>query len=148
MKSETTSTIAVQFAVPVEKLTVDEVVRWVDLARETHTGEISVRFMGLAEAHTLNRKFRQIDKPTNVLAFPSDHPDIVGDLAICVPLALREAHVQGKSLLSHLAHLVIHGTLHLCGFDHQTKKEAQQMELLESNLMDRLGFSNPYREYG
>ena len=148
MSIESTTSVAVQFAVPVENVCSVDVVQWVDLARDPQLGEVCVRFMGLNEARMLNQKFRKVDKPTNVLAFESDHEDILGDLAICVPVAVQEAQEQGKSISSHLAHLVIHGTLHLCGFDHQTDQEAQRMESLESDLMHRLGFLDPYSEYG
>ena len=148
MTVETITSVAVQFAEPVVGISDDEVVVWVALARRTPSGEVSVRFMGLDEARMLNRQFRHIDEPTNVLAFQSDHQDILGDLAICVPLALQEAREQGKSISSHLAHLVIHGTLHLCGLDHQTEEEALVMEALESDLMHKLGYPDPYNEYG
>ena len=148
MTVEASASVAVQFAEHVEGISGDEVVEWVEFARRTHSGEVSVRFMGLVEARMLNRQFRNIDKPTNVLAFQSDHQDILGDLAICIPLALQEAREQGKSISAHLAHLVIHGTLHLCGLDHQTEQEAQRMESLESDLMHRLGYPDPYHEYG
>lgn len=145
---ESTSSVAVQFANPVENVSDEEVVEWVELARGNRSGEVNVRFMGLEEARVLNQKFRNIDKPTNVLAFSSDLQEILGDIAICVPLAMQEAQEYGKSISSHLAHLVIHGTLHLCGLDHQTDQEAQRMESLESNLMHRLGYPNPYNEHG
>lgn len=145
---ESTSSVTVQFAVPVDGVSNDEVVEWVELARGDQSGEVSVRFMDLDEARMLNRRFRKEDKPTNVLAFPSDCSELLGDLAICVPLASQEAQEQGKAFSSHLAHLVIHGTLHLCGLDHQTDQEAHRMESVESDLMHRLGFPNPYKEYG
>ncbi len=145
---DSTATVVVQFAEPVPDISDNDVIEWVELARGVRLGEICVRFMNLEEARALNRQYRKIDKPTNVLAFQSDCQEILGDLAICVPLALQEAHEQGKALSSHLAHLVIHGTLHLCGLDHQTEKETQRMESLESDLMHRLGFPNPYEDYG
>lgn len=145
---ESTASVVVQFAEPVPDVSDSEVAEWVEIARGDRTGEVCVRFMGLEEARMLNRQFRKFDKPTNVLAFQSDCQEILGDLAICVPLALQEAEEQGKALSSHLAHLVIHGTLHLCGLDHQTEQEAQRMESLESDLLHRLGFSNPYEDYG
>ena len=142
------ATVVVQFAEPVPDISDNDVIEWVELARGDRLGEICVRFMNLEEARALSRQYRKIDKPTNVLAFQSDCQEILGDLAICVPLALQEAQEQGKALSSHLAHLVIHGTLHLCGLDHQTEKETQRMESLESDLMHRLGFPNPYEDYG
>ncbi|MXW07483.1 MAG: rRNA maturation RNase YbeY [Gammaproteobacteria bacterium] len=145
---ESTASVFVQFAETVSDISDREVTEWVDTARGDRTGDVCVRFMGLDEARMLNRKFRKIDKPTNVLAFQSDCQEILGDLAICVPLAQLEAREQGKALSSHLAHLVIHGTLHLCGLDHQTEQEAQRMESFEADLMQRLGFPNPYQDYG
>lgn len=145
---ESTASVVVQFAEPVPDISDREVTEWVDLARGDSAGDLCVRFMGLEEARKLNRQFRKIDKPTNVLAFHSDCHEILGDLAICVPLAVQEAQEQCKALSSHLAHLVIHGTLHLCGLDHQTEQEAQRMESIESDLMHKLGFPNPYDEYG
>lgn len=145
---ETTASVVVQFAEPVLGISDCDVIEWVDLARGDRAGDLCVRFMGFEEARVLNRQFRKIDKPTNVLAFQSDCQEILGDLAICVPLAVQEAQEQGKALSSHLAHLVIHGTLHLCGLDHQTEQEAQRMESMESDLMQRLGLPNPYHDNG
>ena len=145
---DSTTPTVVQFAEPLLGVSEGDVTEWVEIARGDRTGEVCVRFMGLEEARLLNRQFRKVDKPTNVLAFQSDCQEMLGDLAICVPLALQEAQEQGKALSSHLAHLVIHGTLHLCGLDHQTEPEAQRMESLESDLMHRLGFPNPYEDYG
>ena len=148
MTIESTAPIAVQFAEHVPGISENDVTEWVESARGDRLGEICVRFMGVEEAQMLNRQFRKLDKATNVLAFQSDCPEILGDVAVCVPLALQEAQEQGKAVLSHLAHLVIHGTLHLCGLDHQTELEAQRMESLESDLMHRLGLPNPYQDYG
>ncbi|MYD45521.1 MAG: rRNA maturation RNase YbeY [Gammaproteobacteria bacterium] len=145
---ESTTSVAVQFAEQVPDISGSDVTEWVESARGDRVGEVCVRFMGLDEARMLNRQFKEIDKPTNVLAFQSDVQGMLGDLAICVPLAVQEAQEQGKALSSHVAHLVIHGTLHLCGLDHQNEQEARRMESLESDLMQRLGFPNPYQDYG
>ena len=148
MIAVTTPMVTVQFAISVESVSPDDVGEWVEIALGSQRGEVCVRFMDWDEACSLNQQFRNIDKATNVLAFPSDQTEILGDLAICVPLALQEALEQGKSISSHLAHLVIHGTLHLCGLDHQSEQEALRMESLESDLMLRLGFPDPYEENG
>lgn len=112
--------------------------------------EIDLRLVGLAESQALNRQYRHQNKPTNVLSFPSDLPPeidlpLLGDIAICVPVVEQEALEQGKPLAHHWAHLFIHGILHLQGFDHQTDDDAEQMEKLEIEILDRLGISNPYQ---
>ena len=108
-----------------------------------------MRLVDEEESQTLNREYRGKDKPTNVLSFPSDLPavvenDLLGDLVICVPVVAREANEQGKSLEAHWAHLVIHGLLHLMGYDHQTDEEALQMESRERELLQQLNYPDPY----
>lgn len=111
--------------------------------------EVSVRVVGEKEARELNRHYRDQDKATNVLAFPShlsDGPgaDLLGDLVLCGPLVAREAVEQNQDLEAHWAHLVVHGTLHLIGFDHQTDAEARTMEALEVEILAKLGYPDPY----
>jgi len=103
------------------------------------------------EIQALNAQFRGQDKPTNVLSFPyepilgeNETPLPLGDIAICAPLVEQEAKDQNIPLLMHWAHLVIHGSLHLLGYDHQTDEQAVQMESLETQMMIELGFSDPY----
>jgi probable rRNA maturation factor len=116
---------------------------------DSNYAEISIRIVDHAESQTLNRDYRQKDKPTNVLSFPADLPDFVetpllGDLVICAPIVSTEATEQGKTLNAHWAHMVTHGTLHLMGYDHVDDSEAEEMEALEVQLLNSLGFPSPY----
>jgi probable rRNA maturation factor len=114
---------------------------------------ITVRIVGAEEGTELNKEFRDRDGPTNVLAFPAAQdlpPEIIvtdcemGDLVICLPVVQKEASDQGKSLVAHMAHMVVHGVIHLLGYDHQNKAEAEAMEALETEALQSLGFSDPY----
>jgi len=110
---------------------------------------VSVRAVGSARSRSLNLGFRGKDRPTNVLSFegPGAMPDgsrILGELVICAPVVAREARAQGKSAESHWAHITVHGVLHLLGFDHERDAEARKMVAREIQILDRLGFSNPY----
>ena len=116
-------------------------------------GEVSVRVVGSRESRRLNRDWRGKDKPTNVLSFPAEvqadvAPRPLGDLVICAPVVAREAREQRKTLAAHWAHMVVHGTLHLLGHDHEQDAEAEKMEALERRLLARLGFDDPYRVKG
>jgi probable rRNA maturation factor len=112
-----------------------------------------VRVVGNTESRTLNRSFREKDKPTNVLSFiypaqDSEHAefdgDYLGDLVICAPVVAREAQEQGKTVEAHWAHMVVHGTLHLLGYDHENPADARRMERREIAILRCLGFDNPY----
>lgn len=121
------------------------------LRDEREQAEIVIRLVDEDEVQGLNREYRGKDKPTNVLSFPSNLPEIVnsdllGDLVICVPVVLRESQEQGKTPEAHWAHMVVHGVLHLIGYDHQNEDEAKTMERLEGEVMTSLGFQDPYRE--
>jgi probable rRNA maturation factor len=110
---------------------------------------VSVRGVGNARSRSLNLGYRGKDRPTNVLSFegPGAMPDgsrILGELVICVPVVAREARAQGKSAESHWAHMIVHGVLHLLGFDHEQEPDARRMAAQEVQILDRLGFSNPY----
>ena len=109
-------------------------------------GQITVRFVGIEEGQSLNRDFRGKDRATNVLSFPyASEPIVCGDLVICAPVVEREADEQGKAPEAHYAHLIVHGILHLQGYDHETsKREARRMELHECAILAALGYSNPY----
>lgn len=112
---------------------------------------VSIRVVGEAEGADLNSTYRNKPHATNVLSFPAefDLPDplpLLGDLAICAPVVKREANEQHKTETAHWAHMVVHGTLHLLGYDHIDNKEAEQMEALETAILDRLGFPSPYQE--
>jgi len=127
---------------------------WVNAALEVGSsavsGVVTVRLVGREESAALNQTWRDKAGPTNVLAFPALTEDLppeeaeIGDLVLCLPVAVDEARAQSKSLVSHLAHLVMHGTLHLIGFDHQCDSEADEMESLEVGLMQKFGFADPY----
>lgn len=116
--------------------------------------DISVRLVDDEESHQLNLHYRQKDKPTNVLSFPSELPEEIvemldsiplGDLVISVPVVLREAAEQQKDPQQHLAHLIVHGTLHLMGYDHETsEQDAEDMEAIEIEVLKTLGIANPY----
>jgi probable rRNA maturation factor len=111
--------------------------------------KLVIRIVDEPESQALNRQYRGIDKPTNVLSFPFEAPPKVrsrhiGDLVICAPVVEREATEQGKPLEAHWAHMVVHGVLHLLGYDHGTDADAETMEALEIAILGRLGFPNPY----
>jgi probable rRNA maturation factor len=111
---------------------------------------LSVRVVGRTRSRSLNAHYWHKDKPTNVLSFTGagSAPDgryFLGELVICAPVVAHEALTQGKTLESHWAHMAIHGVLHLLGFDHERKIEAEKMAAREVQILDRLGFSNPYR---
>ena len=124
--------------------------QWVDLAmQDDKPAQVSIRIVDEAESQQLNKAYRGKDKPTNVLSFPMDVPEefnmpMLGDLVICAPVVAREAQEQNKSLKAHWAHMVIHGMLHLQGYDHISDDEAEEMESLEIELMQQLGYTNPY----
>lgn len=102
-----------------------------------HSG-ITLRIVGEAEGRRLNRIYRRKNLATNVLSFHT------GDIVLCHPVIAREARDQGKSIAAHYAHLVVHGVLHLRGYDHKSKEEAARMERAERRILARLGFGNPY----
>jgi probable rRNA maturation factor len=110
---------------------------------------MSVRVVGAARSRTLNARYRRKDKSTNVLSFSGPGPapdgrDYLGELVICAPVVAREALAQGKSRESHWAHMTVHGALHLLGFDHERDAEAAKMAAREIQILDQLGFSDPY----
>ncbi|PKF51838.1 rRNA maturation RNase YbeY [Enterovibrio nigricans] len=111
--------------------------------------EVTIRIVDEFESQSLNRDYRGKDKPTNVLSFPFDAPpgvelDLLGDLVICRQVVENEAEEQNKELFAHWAHMVVHGSLHLLGYDHIDDEEAEDMESLEISIMNALGFDNPY----
>jgi probable rRNA maturation factor len=119
-------------------------------ARVPADGEISVLLADDAAVRALNCDWRGIDKPTNVLSFPAAKqpaglPPLLGDIAIANETLTREAETDGKPLLHHLAHLVVHGYLHLMGYDHQTDSDAEAMEALERDILRTLRIPDPYR---
>ena len=113
--------------------------------------EVSVVLADDHFVHVLNREYRGKDQPTNVLSFenkmkpPKGQPWMAGDIVVAYQTVVREAKAQGKAVSEHLAHLLIHGTLHLQGYDHLTAKQAKPMEKLEIQIMKKLGYGNPYQ---
>ena len=125
---------------------------WAEAALAPAAGpcHLSVRIIGKERSRSLNAYYRHKNKPTNVLSFSGaglapDGRSFLGELVICAPLVALEARSQGKTLPAHWAHLVVHGVLHLKGFDHERAKEAEKMAAREIQILDRLGFSDPYR---
>lgn len=108
--------------------------------------ELALRIVDETESQALNSSFRKKNKPTNVLAFPYDQQDYLGDLVVCAPVVVKEATQQGKTVLAHWAHLLVHGTLHLQGYDHLIDSERKIMEAIEIDILKKLHFPNPYEE--
>ncbi len=136
----------------------DTINTWVSRAvsaiGESHDHEVSVRIVSTEEMQQLNRDYRGKDKPTNVLSFPSgpidglpgDEPLPLGDIVVCAAVVADEAVAQAKRLGDHWAHLLVHGTLHLMGFDHQEESEAAEMEGKETEILTGHGLPDPYGE--
>jgi probable rRNA maturation factor len=131
-----------------------EITAWTNaaLGRRARNREVGVRVVGRAESRRLNSRYRGKDYATNVLSFPASsipvsgpHPAPLGDLVICPHVLRTEAREQKKSLRAHWAHLVVHGALHLIGYDHERSVDARRMERREVTVLRRLGFTNPYR---
>ena len=113
------------------------------------SAELTIRVVDEAEIQELNHTYRGKNKPTNVISFPFEKPEhieipLLGDLIVCAPIVQQEALAQSKSELSHWAHMTIHGTLHLLGYDHIQDSEAEEMEGLEIEILNELGYDNPY----
>lgn len=129
-----------------------QLTRWARTALADDAGaavELTIRIVDAAESQALNRDYRGKDKPTNVLSFPFEAPpgvesELLGDLVICAPVVAQEAAEQGKPLQAHWAHMVVHGILHLLGYDHIEDEEAERMEALEVARLEKLGIANPY----
>ena len=143
-------TLSLQFAkfedAPLHRaaLSRHKVTRWIRHALES-PAEITVRIVDAEEGQTLNRDYRQKDYATNVLTFDyTMEPVVTADLVLCAPVVAQEAKEQGKTLEAHYAHLIVHGTLHAQGWDHDLDEDAQVMELRETEIMAKLGFQNPY----
>ena len=124
---------------------------WLDktIPQFQENAELTFRIVDTEESHQLNHDYRGKDKPTNVLSFPFEVPpgmelDLLGDLIICRQVVEKEAEEQNKPLLAHWAHMVVHGSLHLLGYDHIEDDEAEEMESLETEIMQTMGFEDPY----
>jgi metalloprotein, YbeY family len=131
--------------------TEEQIVQWATSAVQPEGDEVemTVRIVDETESHELNLTYRGKDRPTNVLSFPFECPDevelpLLGDLVICRQVVEREAAEQDKPLMAHWAHMVVHGSLHLLGYDHIEDDEAEEMESLETQIMQGLGFDDPY----
>ena len=118
-------------------------------AGDAGEGEVCVRVVDQAESRELNERYRHKNSPTNVLSFPAemDGPftHVWGDIVVCAPVVHTEAAEQDKSPEAHFAHMIVHGVLHLLGYDHQSGTDAEKMESLEKDILGRLGFGDPYR---
>lgn len=132
--------------------TVRQLSHWASaaLGRRSRGAQISVLLVGPTASRALNARYRHRDRPTNVLSFPAGAAarrasGLLGDLVICPALLRAEARAQGKRLAAHWAHLVVHGTLHLVGFDHERDVDARRMQRREVRVLRTLGFANPYR---
>jgi len=132
----------------------NELLKWLKetLEFEQHGDtELTIRFVGEKESAELNEQYRHKNGSTNILSFPFDAPaevdlNLLGDLIICADVVKKEARQQKKEELAHWAHMVIHGTLHLLGYDHLTDEQASVMEAKEIKILSQLGYTDPYRE--
>ena len=131
--------------------TAEQIEQWATAAVQPQSDEVemTVRIVDEAESHALNLNYRGKDRPTNVLSFPFECPNevelpLLGDLVICRQVVEREAQEQDKPVMAHWAHMVVHGSLHLLGYDHIEDDEAEEMESLETQIMTELGFADPY----
>ena len=144
--------VDVQFASGEDDLPdVDDLRRWAHAAvsQFRKEAELSIRIVDEEESARLNERYRHKAGPTNVLAFPFDAPqgvavNLLGDIVICAPVVRREAVDQSKQGRAHFAHMVVHGALHLLGYEHEKTQEAEKMEAQEKNILAALGFEDPY----
>jgi len=135
------------------KKVIETTLRHLDVKQDC---EIGIACVDLDQSQQLNLEYRRKDKPTNVLSFPSEIPEEIlpmlaarplGDLVICIPVVLQEAAEQHKVPVEHFTHMLVHGTLHLLGYDHEVSDEdAEEMEALEIEILAKLGLNNPYQE--
>ena len=130
----------------------DQVVHWAKVTLSSETDkvcELAIRLVDATEGLQLNETFLEKKYPTNVLSFRADiqipeGPIVLGDIAICLPVVKKEAHEQSKSFEQHFAHMVVHGCLHLMGYDHVNDNDANEMEAKEIGILSDLGYPNPY----
>lgn len=137
--------LCVQYALNKEELpSRNDIRRWVR-ATKPGVAEVTIRFVDANEGRALNAQYRGKDYATNILSFVyAPPPELTGDLVICTPVVLREASEQRKAVDAHFAHLIVHGMLHLQGYDHEHAAEARIMEQQERDILARLGFPDPY----
>jgi probable rRNA maturation factor len=156
VRNKVYAVVDVQNAVELDDVPSEEDIRsWVEaVLLDTNVigasqAELTVRIVDQHEISELNQQYRNKQGPTNVLSFPADHDlplevPLLGDLVICAAIVMKEAHDQGKPLMAHWAHMVVHGTLHLLGYDHTEENQAAEMEQKEISILKGLGFSDPY----
>jgi probable rRNA maturation factor len=147
MPKKTELALAVQYGCNDERLPLrPQMRRWV-LAALEQSVQVTIRFVDVDEGQALNRDYRGKDYATNVLSFIYEaEPVVIGDLVICLPVVLREAADQDKPVKAHMAHLIVHGMLHLQGYDHETgKRDASRMENKEREILARFGIPDPYQ---
>jgi probable rRNA maturation factor len=150
MNKTSASIIAIQRASLLANIPKDRTIRkWISAAINTLTkpAELTLRIVNAAESRNLNSAFRGKDYATNVLTFVYNEPNskaLQGDIVLCAQVINREAREQGKPINAHYAHLIVHGVLHLAGFDHEIEKDAKKMEALEAKIVMGLGFLHPY----
>jgi probable rRNA maturation factor len=145
--------VDIQFAIKAKGLpSKHQISKWACTALAGHRAcaELTIRIVDENEGAILNKQWRNSRGATNVLSFPCNEmekylPGLLGDIALCAPVIMREAEEQGKTLESHWAHMVIHGTLHLLGYDHTSPEDAEKMEKLETALLEHLGYADPYQ---
>ncbi|WP_218353963.1 rRNA maturation RNase YbeY [Alteromonas lipotrueiana] len=129
--------------------------QWADMVfvmLDLYDQEMTLRFVGIEESQSLNHQFRGKDKPTNVLSFPFESPPgmempLLGDLVVCAPIISREANEQNKQVAHHYAHMIVHGILHLLGYDHIDDAQAEEMEALEIRILAELAIDDPYQDH-
>jgi len=146
--------LEVQYAIDDASLPSEQQLQlWVNTAVQNllDEGELCIRITDAAESQSLNHQYRGKDKPTNVLSFPFEVPEgvpvtILGDLVVCAEVVAREANEQNKDLHHHWAHMIVHGCLHLLGYDHINDEDAEIMEQLERDILARLEIADPYLE--
>lgn len=146
--------IDIQHASDDVPITDDQLIKWANLTLKPYkdSAELTLRFVNIDEITHLNKTYRKIDKPTNVLAFPSNLPKeilldypLLGDVIICPEVLLQESKTLDTPLDAHWAHIIIHGILHLLGYDHISDADADIMQAIEITLLEQLGIDNPYK---
>lgn len=141
-----TSRIAVQCAARARNVPTPARIRQWARAALAQDARVTIRIVGQAEGRLLNRSYRRKDYATNVLTFVfRDQPPFEGDIALCAPVITREARAQRKTVAAHYAHMVVHGLLHLQGYDHENARDAAVMERRERTLLARFGYPDPYQ---
>lgn len=137
--------LTVQYAAPRKGLPAPRSLRtWAAAALERSAAQLTIRLVGAREGRALNRAYRGKDYATNILSFVYDAAELSGDLVLCAPVVAKEARAQGKNLRDHYAHLVVHGVLHLQGWDHEQSRNASRMERREIAILATLGIADPY----